>query len=410
MIYGAVPGESWRSGAEIRSMTKTKRVLIALSVNNDYHKTALLQGLQSYLLMHRDLRAHFCLLDTEVQPDIRKVRRIVAQFQPDGILASVFWKPGELRLDPEIPIVSISDIVAPSYPTVIPDQERDGQMVAEHLLSQGLNHFAFIGNSANTYDNRMRLRGFAGALRARGHTVSLFDGFDRSSGVNPVDDDALAAWLTGLPRPVGIHAAILLYALRVVWACREQGLLVPNDVAVVGGHDNPPIATAWPSPVSAIEIDIARIGSEGLKLLDDLMRGRQPPQTLRLIAPARIVQRQSSDVRGRQDPEVARIRQLIGERAHEPLVVKELLSHVKISRRALERRFEKQLGHTLHDEIVQAHMERAMQLLKRTLLPIRLVAEQSGYSSYAVFSVAFRQHTGMSAMEYRRQNMSVGGG
>jgi LacI family transcriptional regulator len=100
---------------------------------------------------------------------------------------------------------------------------------------------------------------------------------------------------------------------------------------------------------------------------------------------------------------------LIREQAHRPLAVKELLAHTPFSRGTLEQRFEKYLGHSLHDEIVQAHMERAQRLLRETLLPVTKVAAQSGYASYAVFSVAFRKHTGMTALAYRQREVTAEG-
>ena len=104
-----------------------------------------------------------------------------------------------------------------------------------------------------------------------------------------------------------------------------------------------------------------------------------------------------------------RCRRLIRERAHQPVVVKELLAQTPLSRRVLERRFQKHLGHSLHDEIVLAHMERAQRLLRETAMPVTQVALLSGYANYAVFSVAFRKHTGMTALEYRQQGTATGG-
>ena len=87
--------------------------------------------------------------------------------------------------------------------------------------------------------------------------------------------------------------------------------------------------------------------------------------------------------------------------------MKELLAHTTLSRRALERRFSRNLGRSLHDEIVQARMERAQRLLRETLLPVTQVAAQVGYANYAGFSVAFRKQTGRSALDYRRQISAV---
>jgi len=91
------------------------------------------------------------------------------------------------------------------------------------------------------------------------------------------------------------------------------------------------------------------------------------------------------------------------------LSIKELLAHETHSRRTLERRFERHMDHSLHDEIVSMRMERAQRLLRKTPLPVTHVAAQSGYANYKVFAGVFRKHTGMSAMEYRQQGMAAEG-
>ena len=383
-------------------MLKRKRVLVALAVQ-DFQQSDLMKGVQSYLLTHPDLRAHFCLLNSGTRADVRPLRRMIGNFRPDGVLARVVWPRSDLRLDGDIPLVSMGDVLPPAYPSVIPDQEKAGMMVAEYLIGLGLDNFAYVAGPKASYNVQHRWKGFGGALSRAGHTVQVFGALTCSASVTTISDETLCAWVAQLPRPVGVHAVFLPLAVRVLWACQELGLRVPEDVAVVGGQDIPTLATSWNPAVSALEINIARMGHEALRLLDELMHGANPPTTPLLIPPASVVPRQSSDVRGMRDHEVANLRRLISERAHRPLVVKELLAHTPLSRRALERRFEKHLGHTLHDEIVLAHMERAKRLLRETPLPATQVAEQSGFANYAVFSVAFRKHTGMTALAYRQQ-------
>jgi LacI family transcriptional regulator len=209
--------------------------------------------------------------------------------------------------------------------------------------------------------------------------------------------------------PIGIHAVNMGVAVRVLWACQEQGLKVPEDVAILAGADNSALATAWTPSLSAIALDTPRVGYEAIRLLDQLMQGAKPPTRPLFIPPIEVVPRQSSDRRGTQDPEVVRIRRLIREQAHLPLVVKELLTHTPLCRSAIEQRFKRHLGRSLHDDIVLARMERAQRLLRETAMPVTQVAAQSGYANYAVFSVAFLKHAGMRALDYRRRSLPAGG-
>ena len=185
---------------------------------------------------------------------------------------------------------------------------------------------------------------------------------------------------------------------------------MPGDVAVVGGQDIPALSTAWEPTISAIEFDRAQVGREALRLLDRLMAGGHPPAGRLLIPPVGLAARQSSDVRGARDPEVARVRRVIREQAHRPIAVKELLAAGQLSRRALERRFRQTVGHSLHDEIVRERIARSQRLLRMTALSTKEVAAQCGYANYAVFSVAFRRQTGLTATAFRRQCAAPSGG
>ena len=386
-------------------MSKRKRVLVALRPS-DFSMTDVLKGLNSYLLTHPDLNAHFCLLSPEMGATAQTLRTMIESSHPDGVLAHVFWKRSELRLAPGSPLVNLNDD-RPPYPTVMVDQKRAGQMVAEHLLEQDIPHYAFASLSSRYDYARLRWEGFNGRLLQSGHTCHKLDTIGHSRRDQPISDDELCAWVAQLPKPVGIHAAEMGVAMRILWASQALRLRVPEDLALVGGQDTPALAMAWNPQLSAMDLDFTHVGYESMRLLDRLMRGDRPPAKPLLVPPKEIVARLSSDVRGTRDPEVARMRQLIREHAHRPLAVKELLAHTPLSQSALERRFQKKLGHTLHDEIVQAHMERAQRLLRETLWPIAKVAAQSGYSNYAVFSVTFRKHAGMTALAYRQQGMAV---
>ena len=55
------------------------------------------------------------------------------------------------------------------------------------------------------------------------------------------------------------------------------------------------------------------------------------------------------------------------------------------------------------ERIVQAHVERAKQLLMRTDEPMLAVALDSGFSSASKLSTVFRRHVGLTPVEFRRR-------
>jgi len=384
-------------------MPATKRILIAF--NSDELMYGGLGGIQAYARLHPHLRIELCLLDVLSPDPGLDLRRMIAKIRPDGALVSIFWPSAARGIDRRLKLINISDFVQTRFPAVFIDQHRMGVLAAEHLLAQGLPHYAFAAVAGRGYGAGLRWRGFRDRLQQDGHTCHLFDDFLPQAVAQRLMDSDLRAWVAQLPKPVGIHAVYLNLAVRILWTCLELDLKVPEEVAVIGGQDHPSVATAWTPTVSAITIDRAQVGFEALRLLDHLLHGGRPPTALVLLPPGEVMARQSSDFRGTRDPEVACLRRAIAAQPH--LSIKELLAHTALSRRTLERRFERHMDHSLHDEIVSMRMKQAQRLLRETTLPATQVAAQSGYGNYTVFSVAFRKHTGMSALEYRQQGMAA---
>ncbi|HEX4742176.1 MAG TPA: AraC family transcriptional regulator [Caulobacteraceae bacterium] len=66
--------------------------------------------------------------------------------------------------------------------------------------------------------------------------------------------------------------------------------------------------------------------------------------------------------------------------------------------------FKKANGVTPHQYVMKARLERARELLLQTDTPAALVAEQLGFSSQSHFTHAFRQFTGRTPSDFRRQD------
>ena len=85
----------------------------------------------------------------------------------------------------------------------------------------------------------------------------------------------LAEWLQELPKPVGVFAAHDLRCLCVLDACRRIGILVPEEVAVIGVDNDETLCNVADPPLSSIKIDFEQIGYEAAALLDLLMKGKK---------------------------------------------------------------------------------------------------------------------------------------
>jgi hypothetical protein len=156
----------------------------------------------------------------------------------------------------------------------------------------------------------------------------------------------LIKWLRELPKPIGILAADDAVAHDLAASCLDAGIGVPEHVAIVGiNNDDLLCESAWP-PLSSVEADYSRMGYLAARHLDQLLSGQKLARKDRyvLLPPLGVVQRQSTDVLAVNDPDIAEAIRFIREHACEPCSVPDVLKHVPVGRRWLERQFASTLG------------------------------------------------------------------
>ena len=94
----------------------------------------------------------------------------------------------------------------------------------------------------------------------------------------------------------------------------------------------------------------------------------------------------------------------IREHACEGINVKDVLKAHPQSRRLLESKFKKHLGHSPHEEILNVQMARVKLLLVETDHSMESIAERTGFNYVEYLSVVFNRVFGMPPSEYRKLN------
>jgi LacI family transcriptional regulator len=328
----------------------------------------------------------------------------IKQWKADAIIAQVRTRQVErLVRRSGLPVVNCSAMFECEMPTVVNDNIAAGKMAAGHLLENGVRSFAFCALTSEMYTHKY-FQGFTASLAEAGFGCEAFrDYCDSESEVDWVANrKRMQKWLRSLKKPIAILCVHGPRGLEVCQACRRLGISIPDEVAVIALDNDELLCQMCNPPLSSVDLDARRIGYESVRLIDRMLRGRKPPAVPILIAPRRVIPRQSSDIVAVDDSEVASAVRFIRARAHEPISVKDLLQEIPLSRRALERRFEKALGRMPKAEIMRVRIRRAQQLLGETDLSVTTIAQQSGFTGQNKFSEAFRRETGQTPGEYRR--------
>jgi AraC-like DNA-binding protein len=101
------------------------------------------------------------------------------------------------------------------------------------------------------------------------------------------------------------------------------------------------------------------------------------------------------------DPLIVRAREYIWTHSHRQLSIAQIARELRVTRRTLERRFQRAVGCSLLQDINACRLGRAQRLLAETTLPVKTVAHLAGFPSDEQMRVTFVQLTGRSPGQYR---------
>ncbi len=333
--------------------------------------------------------------------------RLPPGWRGDGIIARVADRAmGRYLADAPGVVVNVSAARIPGveFPTVTADLRAAARLAAGHLLDQGFRYFGYYAPLGLSYVD-IHYHSFVEHLAEAGLTCDLFRA-RRSKGPRATwrrQQDDLRNWLQGLPQPVAVLTWTSDRGREVLYACRALGLLVPEQVAVMGGDEDSLLCETCNPPLSGVALTSERIGYEAAALLDRMLHGEPRPTEPILIEPTRVVVRQSTDTLAITDPDLARAIAFIRTHAATPIQVSDVLRDVAVSRSWLERRFQEALGRSPAEEIRRVRLERTKQLLADTDLPVPQVAAASGFGSREYLAYAFRRATGLTPREFRQR-------
>jgi LacI family transcriptional regulator len=331
----------------------------------------------------------------------------LADWDGDGILLRVDnRKVAEAVIACGMPAVDLRGLLGLKMPRVGIDNGAMVDLVFDHLRDRGFRHLAFCGLPRGL-NHWMDFRGDCFAQRAKeaGLVCHMFRArrHGRSTGAWESEQEQIASWIAGLPRPLGLMACNDDRGLQVLDACRRAGVRVPDEVAVVGVDNDEFLCNLSRPPLTSVDVGVERAGYEAAALLDRLMRRKRVAQQQIYFPPIGVVVRQSTDVMAIDDRALVELVRYIREHACTGVRVNEVLKQSKLSSSTLLRRFKALLGRTPKQEILRVQLEEAKRLLASTDLPVSGIAERAGFGELKRLSTVFRARFGMSPGAFRRQ-------
>jgi LacI family transcriptional regulator len=367
------------------------RIVLLMDTNRAYER-GLLRGILRYSRLHGPLT--FWQKPPVVSGGPRDITlKMVEEWHPDGII----WREGYSGID--VRSLGLPTVFAPytepdpEQLNIVSDDAGIGARAADHLVRRGFRHFAYYGQSDRFYFSRGRKAAFAAAIEQAGFSVSC-----RSRDEGP----DLAAWLSGLPSPLGLMVATDDSAADCYAAVRKAGLSIPDDIAIIGVGNDELICDFASPPLSSVGMNTEHAGYEAAGALMEMRDGRAPGSDL-ICKALEVTERQSTSILAIEDKEIASAIRFIHSHLNENLHVDDVVRSVPLSRRALYARFKEVLGRSIYEEIRTAKMDYAARMLMETDLPISVIATKLGFDDAKNLARAFRQAKGLPPLKYRLQ-------
>ncbi len=193
----------------------------------------------------------------------------------------------------DIPLVMVDeDLPNATAPTVVSDNYDGGRQAANHLLGMGHREALVLAAAPELLSSSRRVAGFADTWQAGGGRAPqvAFTSFTHEGGVQAVRNhrDLLKA-----RRVTAVFAVNDLAALGAIIEMRALGLVVPQDVSVVGFDDSEVTRYCDPA-LTTVRQDVSGLGEQATRLLVEALSGSRPVTPGRQVLPVNLVVRAST--------------------------------------------------------------------------------------------------------------------
>lgn len=175
-----------------------------------------------------------------------------------------------------VPVVyAFAEAGDPTVPSFIPDSAMAGRLAAEYLTSKGRTRLVHVSGDVALRAVRERATAFHDTLTARGAQLVAeprLGSWQRAWG-----HDATAGLLAEGVSFDGMFAGNDEIATGALWALREAGLRVPEDVELIGYDNITRLITLDEHEVTTIDPNLTEIGSQAALELLEIIKGRPTP-------------------------------------------------------------------------------------------------------------------------------------
>ena len=287
------------------------------------------------------------------------------------------------------------------------NEQKLASIATRHLISCG--RFASYGyvHFRENFCHYLSMQRELGFYKALKH--AHLEGISYTTNLPEEKSDAqqLGEWLKSLPKPAAILVGYDRRAAEVLDACLQFNIRVPDEVRVIG-IDNDEITCQHTKPrLSSVTTDNICEGRTAAMELIAMLSKKNPHAartTILIPASMAIVERESTRVLSPGLAMARRAREYIEQNANRAITVKEVITHLGVSRRLAYLRFREFEHKSIHQAILLARVDCVKRRLLSSRQKIETISRDCGFDNPNNLKIVFRKLTGMTMREWRARN------
>lgn len=301
LIFDAVQKTGYRvnqTAAELRT-GRSKTLLVLVSEITNAFFSEFFKGIEEearasgYVLLIGDT--------SEAAENERAFSEMLLRNQIAGLILNTFGflddllpkEAGQTYSGP--PLVSCSGHRRISVPVVRIDDERGGELVAEHLIGLGHTEMIQVAGQQSVKPFERRGRGFENAIRKAG--IRARDGIRIEGQLSTKFGLNAARTILDMPRsPTAVFAHSDETAIGLLHGLTSGGLRVPEDVSVVG-YDDMPYTAVFNPGLTTVRLRRREWGRRACRKLIAILHGSAGSEETEIIQPELIPRASSGPAR-----------------------------------------------------------------------------------------------------------------
>ncbi|HOL32447.1 MAG TPA: DNA-binding transcriptional regulator [Anaerohalosphaeraceae bacterium] len=335
---------------------------------------------------------------------VRKSTFWPPQWTPSGVITCNYDLTRKYT-DKRIPTIltTESNSEGSNLPKIVIDHDEIGRMAAKEYLNRGYRYFGYCGFDEYIWSVK-RGNSYKKYLEDKGFEVYRYQPVKPNSSRRwEKERIALAKWLHGLPKPIGIFTCDDTRGRDVIEICSLEQCEIPGQVAVLGADSDSIICNSCSPPLSSIKLDFINAGYKAAELLDKLMRGEKPSLETILVHPLEVETRRSTDITAVHDTDVKEAIRFIHNHIYENIQVNDVVYAISVPKRKLQDKFYALLGRTISEEIKRIRADKISQMLLKTDMSVQQITLKFGHYGLRHVARFYKRQTGLTPTEFRHK-------